>query len=92
MTRSILFDDLASESHKNADMLSLGDNESEKYSDIEELLGNTITTRSSAVCNTDKKKPIRGMKSKSQTTGFHEKKHVLKLRNLGSNAKKHRLR
>lgn len=73
MTRSILFDDMASESHENADMLSLGDSESEKYSDIEELFGNKITTRSSAVCNTDEKKPVRGMKRKTQTPGFHDK-------------------
>lgn len=75
MTWSILFYNIASESYKNADMLSLGDSESEKYSDVEELFGNEINTRSSTICNADKKKPVGGggVKRKSQTPGFHDK-------------------
>lgn len=61
-------------SHENADMLSLGDSKNEKYSDIEEIFGNKIITKGSTICNADVKKLVRGIKHKTQTPGFHEKK------------------
>lgn len=82
---------MASVSHENADMLSLGDSKNEKYSDIEEIFGNKIITKSSTICNADVKKLVRGIKHKTQTPGFHEKKHVLNLRNEISNARNHLL-
>lgn len=81
---------MASVSHENADMLSLGDSKNEKYSDIEEIFGNKITTKSSTICNADEKKLVRGIKHKTQTRVF-TKKHLLKLRNEISNARNHLL-
>lgn len=72
---------MASVSHENADMLSLGDGKNEKYSDIEEIFGNKITTKSSTICNADEKKLVR----------VFTEKHVLKLRNEIINARNHLL-
>lgn len=59
-------------------MLSLGDSENEKYSDVEELFGNKLPqgVQQSVTQIKRNRSGGGGVKRKSQTTGFHDKTRI----------------